>query len=124
MPVRGVRGATTVSEDSVETILLATRELLLAMIEANLSLRPEDIASVLFTVTDDIRSVYPAQAARELGWTEVPLMCVQEIPIQGSLQLCIRVLLSWNTEHPQSEVHHVYLHGAVQLRPDIVHANL
>lgn len=122
MPVRGLRGATTIKEDNAESVLQATREMLLAILEANPTLQPTDIASVFFTVTDDIRSVYPAKAARELGWEEVPLMCAQEIPVPGSVRNCIRVLITWNSDLAQSEVHHVYLREAVQLRPDLVQA--
>lgn len=122
MPARGIRGAITVREDSPEAIREATRELLLAILEANPSLRPADIASVFFTVTEDIRSAYPALAARELGWGEVPLMCAREIPVPGSLAECIRVMIIWNTERSQKEIHHIYLREAVQLRPDIVQA--
>lgn len=122
MPARGIRGAITVREDSPEAIREATRELLLAILEANPSLRPADIASVFFTVTEDIRSAYPALAARELGWGEVPLMCAREIPVPGSLAECIRVMIIWNTELSQKEIHHMYLREAVQLRPDIVQA--
>jgi chorismate mutase len=123
MSVRGIRGATTISEDTAEAILLATRELLLAILEANPSLQPNDIASAFFTVTEDLRAVYPAQAARELGWEEVPLMCAQEIPVKGSLPKCIRVLISWNSDLPQPEIHHIYLHDAARLRPDLVQAS-
>ncbi len=119
MPVRGIRGATTVCEDDAEVIRVATRELLLAICEANQDLRPADIASVFFTTTDDLRAAYPAQAARELGWEEVPLMCAQEIPVPGSLPCCIRVMILWNTDLAQSEVHHIYLRDAVRLRPDL-----
>lgn len=122
MPARGIRGAITVREDSPEAVREATRELLLAILEANPSLRPADIASVFFTVTQDIRSTYPALAARELGWGEVPLMCAQEIPVPGSLPECIRVMIIWNTDLAQKEIHHVYLREAVQLRPDLVQA--
>lgn len=122
MPARGIRGAITVREDSPEAIREATRELLLAILEANPSLRPADIASVFFTVTEDIRSAYPALAARELGWGEVPLMCAREIPVPGSLAECIRVMIIWNTERSQKEIHHIYLREAVQLRPDLVQA--
>ena len=128
MTVRGIRGATTLccedaaAEHSAEAVLAATRELMLAILEANPTLRPEDIASILFTTTDDLRSVYPARAVREMGtgWEEVPLMCAQEIPVTGSLPRCIRVLIHWNSELPQKAVHHIYLHDAVQLRPDLV----
>ncbi len=124
MPVRGIRGATTICEDNADAIRLATRELLLAISEANPTLRPADIASAFFTVTDDLRAAYPAAAARELGWEEVPLMCAQEIPVPGSLSCCIRVMILWNTELAQNEVHHVYLHDAVKLRPDLARTGL
>ncbi len=119
MSVRGIRGATTVCEDSTDAILLATRELLLAILEANPSLRPADIASAFFTLTDDLSAVYPAQAARGLGWEDVPLMCAREIPVPGSLPHCIRVMILWNTDLGQKDAHHVYLRQAVQLRPDL-----
>jgi len=120
MPVRGIRGATTSAEDA-QSILEATRELLLAILEANPTLITTDIASILFTVTSDLCTVYPARAARQLGWTEVPLMCMQEIDVPDGLAHCIRVLIHWNTSRSQSSVRHVYLHEAVQLRPDLAH---
>jgi chorismate mutase len=122
MTVRGVRGATTVLEDSSEAILEATRALLLAICEANIEMRPSDIASIFFTVTADLRAAYPALAARELGWGEVPLMCAQEIPVPGSLPRTIRVLIHWNTALMQKDIHHVYLREAVLLRPDLLRA--
>lgn len=120
MSIRGVRGATTIMQDQAVEVLNATQELLLAVLEANPDLQPEEIASAWFTTTPDISSVYPAQAARQLGWNFVPLMCAQEIPIQGGLPHCIRVLLHWNTSLSQADIHHVYLHEAVILRPDLV----
>ena len=120
--VRGIRGATTVDEDSAEAILSATRELLLAILEANPKLRPADIASAFFTATGDLGAAYPAQAARGLGWNDVPLMDAQEIAVPGSLPACIRVLIHWNTDLAQKDVHHVYLRQAVQLRPDLIQA--
>lgn len=120
MAVRGIRGATVAAEDQAESILAATKELLLAIEQANPTLRPEELASAFFTVTEDIRAAYPALAARRLGWTQVPMMCAREIPVPGSLPLCIRVLLHWNTELPAAEINHVYLHGAACLRPDLV----
>jgi chorismate mutase len=122
MPVRGIRGATTICEDNPDAIRMATRELLLAICAANPTLRPADIASVLFTVTEDLRAAYPALAAREMGWEEVPLMCAQEIPVPGSLPCCIRVMILWNTELAQPEIRHTYLHEAVKLRPDLARA--
>jgi chorismate mutase len=120
MPVRGIRGATTVLHDQQGEIRAATIELLNAMEQANPGLNPADIASILFTTTPDIVSAFPAKAAREIGWTDVPLMDAQEIPITGSLPMCIRVLVHWNTRLPQSAIQHVYLHDAVRLRPDLV----
>ena len=119
MSLRGVRGATTAAQDQAEEILSATRELMEAILQANPTLQPEDIASVIFTTTADLRAVYPARAARELGWTDVPLMCAQEIPVPEGLPRCIRVLLHWNTELPQIAIQHVYLREAVRLRPDL-----
>jgi len=119
MAVRGIRGATVVTEDRTEVVSAATRELLLAMMEANPTLQAADIASAFFTVTEDIRSAHPAKAARELGWDQVPMLCAREIPVPGSLPLCIRVLLQWNTELPQRAVRHVYLGQAASLRPDL-----
>jgi chorismate mutase len=121
MPVRGVRGAITVKADEPEEILSATRRLLTSILEANPLLQPEDLASALFTLTGDLASVYPAQAARQIGWVNVPLMCMQEIPVPGGLPRCIRVLLHWNTDLPQTVVHPIYLEEAVRLRPDLNH---
>ena len=119
MPIRGVRGATIAKEDQPEAILSATSELLLEMLRLNRSMRSEDIASAFFTVTGDLRSTFPAAAARQIGWEAVPLMCTQEIPVPGSLPRCIRVLLHWNTALGQSEIRHVYLGAAAGLRPDL-----
>ena len=117
--VRGVRGAITVSQDDPLEILTATRELVEALIDENPTMICEEMASILFTVTDDIVSVYPAQAAREMGWFQVPLMCAREIPVENSLQFCIRVLIHWNTDLSQDEINHVYLGEAAVLRPDL-----
>jgi len=119
MQTRGVRGATTIESDSKESVLSATRELLDKLLKANPDLKPGDIASALFTVTDDIASAYPALAARQMGWDLVPMMCAREIPVPGSLLLCIRVLVHWNTDKEQSAIKHVYLRDAVKLRPDL-----
>ncbi|MCC7119592.1 MAG: chorismate mutase [Anaerolineales bacterium] len=122
MTIRGVRGAITVSADEPDLILEATRELLQALLEANPGMQPEDVGSALFTVTDDLASTFPAQAARQMGWNLVPMMCAREIPVPGSLPKAIRVLLYWNTQTPQNEVTHIYLREAVKLRPDLVSA--
>ena len=122
MPTRGIRGATTVPVDDAGLILQATRELLEALLEENEGMQPEDVGSATFTVTDDLTATFPAQAAREMGWDMVPMLCAREIPVPGSLPRVIRVLVHWNTEVPQSEIRHVYLHDAVKLRPDLVAA--
>ena len=122
MSIRGIRGATTVTADEPESILQATRELLEEILNENEGMRPEDVASALFTVTDDLASTFPAQAARQMGWGLVPMMCAREIPVPGSLPRVIRVLVHWNTELKQNEVTHVYLRDAVKLRPDLVAA--
>ena len=120
MPVRGVRGATVVDNDNAQEIIAATNELLSAILDANPTLQTADLASAFFTVTDDLGSAYPARAARELGWVDVPLMCAREIPVPGGLERCIRVLLHWNTGLPQETIHHVYLGAAANLRPDLI----
>lgn len=122
MPIRGIRGATTVAADQTNLILQATRELLEAILDNNTGMQPEDIASALFTVTEDLSSTFPAQAAREMGWGLVPMLCAREIPVPDSLPRVIRVLVHWNTETPQSDITHVYLREAVKLRPDLVAA--
>ncbi|MDP1715882.1 MAG: chorismate mutase [Anaerolineales bacterium] len=122
MSIRGIRGATTVQADELDSILEATRELLEAILEANSGMTPEDVASALFTVTEDLAATFPAQAARQMGWELVPMMCACEIPVPGSLPRVIRVLVHWNTETPQNEITHVYLRDAVSLRPDLVAA--
>ena len=114
---RGVRGATTIEADDRELVLKATRELLALMIRLN-GIRSEDVASAIFTTTTDITSVFPATAARQLGWLDVPLMCGHEMTVEGSLQRCIRILLHWNTNKSQPEIQHIYLHEAKRLRPD------
>ena len=122
MPIRGIRGATTVSADDPELILEATRELLEAILQQNESMEPEDVASALFTVTDDLASTFPAQGARQMGWGLVPMLCAREIPVPNSLPRVIRVLVHWNTELKQNEITHVYLRETVKLRPDLVAA--
>ncbi len=117
MICRGVRGATTVEQDTPDAVLKATRELLALMIHLN-GIQPEDVASVLFTTTRDVVSQYPALAARQLGWLDVPLMCGHEMDVPRGLPRCIRVLIHWNTDTPQAEIRHVYLKEARSLRPD------
>ena len=122
MPIRGIRGATTVPADQPELVLQATRELLEAILDENFAMKPEDVASAIFTVTDDLASTFPAQAARQMGWELVPMICAREIPVPESLPRVIRVLVHWNTDLPQSDIKHVYLRDAVKLRPDLVGA--
>ena len=122
MPTRGIRGAITVTEDDPDLILQATRELLEAIVKENADMKPEDVGSAIFTVTEDLTATFPAQAARQMGWSMVPMMCSREIPVPNSLPRAIRVLVHWNTETPQSQIKHVYLRDAVKLRPDLVAA--
>ncbi|MBN2578538.1 MAG: chorismate mutase [Pirellulales bacterium] len=117
MPCRGVRGATTCEENTSESILKAARELLALMIRQN-GISPEDVASAVFSTTQDLDAEFPALAARQLGWFDVALMCVHELDVPDSLRRCIRVLLHWNTEKPADEIVHIYIKGAAKLRPD------
>ncbi len=116
---RGVRGAISVEEDSGESITSATCLLLDAILRANPGINPEDIASIIFTLTDDLTSANPASAARRPGWEEVPLLCAREINISTAMPRVIRILLLWNTDLPQSAIQHVYLGRAATLRPDL-----
>lgn len=118
MYCRGIRGATTVEQNSQQEILAATTELLQLLIRKN-ELRAEDVASAIFTVTADLNAEFPALAARHLGWTEVALICTQEIPVPNSLGKCIRILLHVNTTRSAAEMQHVYIRGAVNLRPNL-----
>ena len=118
MPCRGVRGATTVDRNEREEILAATRQLLALMIRTN-GIEARDVASAFFTTTADINAEFPALAARQLGWLDVPMLCGHEMAVPGSLGRCIRVMLHWNTAKPQQEIEHIYLREATRLRPDI-----
>jgi chorismate mutase len=120
--VRGIRGATTVEADTAELVLEGTRELLVAMLELNEISDFEPIAAIFFTTTPDLCSTFPAEAARDLGMTMVPMLCNQEIPVPGRLARAVRVMLQINTTKRQEEMRHVYLRGAVVLRPDLVSA--
>jgi chorismate mutase len=115
---RGVRGATTVSANTRDEILTATRQLIALMIRRN-GIERADVASAIFTTTSDLDAEFPALAARQLGWLDVPLLCGHEMSIPGSLPRCIRVLVHWNTDRPQSEIQHIYIRDAVRLRPDL-----
>ncbi len=118
MQFRGVRGATTIDQDSAEAIWSATRELLKMMIDAN-DIDEEDVASVIFTTTPDLTAAYPAKAARDLGWTQVALIGCQEMNVPGGIPRCIRVLIHWNTPKRNADLRHVFLREAAALRPDI-----
>lgn len=119
MAVRGIRGATTAASNTSQDILTATTQLLLALIQAN-GASVNEIASVYFTITPDLNAAFPARAARDLGWSATPLMDAQTPRIKGDVPRCIRVLIHWNTECTSAEIQHVYLHGAKQLRPDLL----
>jgi chorismate mutase len=117
MPVRGVRGATTVATNDSKAIYDATLELLNSIVRLN-GVRPEDIGYIWFTLTDDLNAAFPADAARAgMGWTDVPLICGREIPVPKALDRCVRLLIAWNTPKTQGEIRHVFLHGARVLRP-------
>ena len=115
MTVRGVRGATTVTEDTREAILDATTELITEIVSAN-AIDKDDLASVQFTTTIDLVSEFPAVAARMLGWVHVPLLNSHEMAVPHGLPRCIRVLMMWNTDTAPQDVKHIYLQDAVNLR--------
>ena len=117
MVCRGVRGATTVTSNDKEEMLAATRELLYLIIRAN-KMEANDIASAIFTTTQDLNATYPALGARQMGWYDVALMCGHEMNVPGGLPMCIRVLIHWNTTQTQKEIVHIYLREAKSLRPD------
>jgi chorismate mutase len=114
---RGIRGATTAIANTAEDILEATDELMRTVIALN-ELDPADVASIIFTTTPDLTATFPALAARDIGWTEVPLMCAHEMAVPGSLQKCVRVLIHVNTTKSAAGIRHVYLKGARELRPE------
>lgn len=119
MNTRGIRGAITVDANEESLILDATIVLLNEIVAQN-RFRPEDIACVWVTVTHDLDATFPARAIRQMeGWELVPLMCSLEIPVKGSLERCIRLMVLVNTEASQEEIRHVYLGGARKLRPDL-----
>ena len=118
MPCRGVRGATTADSNSRDDILTATRQLLALMIHFN-EISPADVASAIFSTTEGLDAEFPALAARQLGWLDVPLICTHEINVPGSLVRCVRILLHWNTDKKQDEIKHVYTKEASTLRPDL-----
>lgn len=117
---RAVRGAITVEENIGEQISIATLELLDNLIKAN-EIKTDDIVSVIFTMTADLNAEFPAKSARvNLGWDDVPMICSGEIPVPGSLEKCIRVMITFNTSKTKAGLKHVYLREAQRLRPDLV----
>ncbi|HEX6487481.1 MAG TPA: chorismate mutase [Candidatus Dormibacteraeota bacterium] len=122
MPVRGIRGATTAELDTPESITAATDELLRALVDAN-SIQVDELAFAYFTTTRDLVAEFPARAARELGWLDVPLLCGHDMdvhpPNPRAVAKCIRILLLYNTELPQSDMRHVYLRGATAIKTDL-----
>ncbi len=116
---QALRGATTVERNDEKLIIEATKEMLTKLCEWN-GLEYDDIVSIIFSSTQDLNAAYPAVGARQLGMTQVPLMCVTELPVPGSLPLCIRCLMHIHTSRPRHELRHVYLREARRLRPDLV----
>ncbi len=116
--VRGLRGATTVEEDTVSQVTERSQELMHELMASN-GLVEDDVISVLFTATADVKSTFPATAIREIGFGAVPLLCAAEIAVPGSKPLCIRVLMHVHTSKSRDEIKHVYLHGAQGLRDDL-----
>ena len=116
--MRAVRGATTVESDQRDNVIERTQELVRAIVERN-GLAPDDMVSILFTATADIHSAFPAEAAREAGFTHVPLMCARELEIEGGVERCIRIMMHVYTTLGADELRHPYLHGARQLRTDL-----
>jgi chorismate mutase len=119
MTVRGVRGATSVTEDQPDLIREAAGELMQEIIQRNGITDFDDVISAVFTTTEDLCSAFPAEAARLMGMNQVPLLCAREIPVQNSMPRCIRILLHINTERTPREIEHVYLREAQKLRPDL-----
>ncbi|MTD30059.1 chorismate mutase [Planomicrobium sp. YIM 101495] len=118
--IRGVRGATTVTEDHADEIFEATRQLALQMVAEN-SISPDEVASVIISTTTDLSSAFPAKAIRTIeGWTYVPVMCTHEMSVPNSLPRCIRLMMHVNTKIAQQEIRHIYLNDATKLRPDLV----
>jgi len=116
--VRALRGATTVDADTPEQLHERVQALLQRMLDRN-DVDKDDCISILFTATDDIHSMFPAAAAREIGFGDVPLICARELDIVSGTAMCVRVMMHINTEKPRGELHHVYLEGARALRDDL-----
>lgn len=117
--VRAVRGATTVAADDAVLVREAVIELLEAILNEN-DIVPADVISAIFTATPDLVCEFPAHAARIFGWTDIPLICAQELPVVGALPRCLRVMLHVETRRARSEIRHLYLRDAVLLRSDLL----
>lgn len=115
MRCRGIRGATTVDDNTREDTLAATKELLQEMVQAN-GVQEEEIACIFFTTTPDVNRAFPAAAARELGLSQAPMLCGHEMNVPGSLPMCLRILILFNTEKGTEEIVHIYIKGARELR--------
>ena len=118
MAVRAVRGATQLDEDTREHMLDRVAELVTDVMVAN-DLAVDDFISIIFTATSDLVSEFPAYAARQLGFSDVPLVCARELEIEGSMPRVVRLMAHVETDLPRSDVTHVYLHGAANLRRDL-----
>ncbi len=118
MSVRGIRGAVNIASNTKEEILTKSKELLEAILAAN-RVKPADIAAAIFTLSPDLNADFPAYAARQLGWTDVPLMCARELDVPGAMEKVIRVLLLVNSKTPPSKIRHQYLGDTPRLRPDL-----
>ncbi len=116
--VRALRGATTVDVDDKDHLFERVIALLEALFESN-GIHHDDLISVLFTATGDIRSAFPAEAARKFGLGDVPLICARELDIEGGTPRCIRVMIHFTSDVPRDQLHHVYLEGARNLRDDL-----
>lgn len=116
--IRGIRGATTVHDDDATQILEATMELLTEMAQAN-AVDAEAMSSIFFSLTPDLNAAFPAEAARRLGWTHVPVICMRELSVPGALMKAIRVIMMAETDRAQRAVQHCYLRGAQGLRKDL-----
>jgi chorismate mutase len=120
MAVRALRGATTLDEDTSDQMHLRVKALVAALFERN-GIGPDDVISMVLTATPDLHSAFPATAARAAGLDDVPLLGAQELEVDGSLPRCVRVMMHIETDRPRADLQHVFLEGAVRLRPDLAH---
>ena len=118
MRLRAARGAIRVPSDEGEVLLASTERLLSSMLQRN-GIDTDDLVSIMFTVTEDLRSAFPAEAARRMGLGLVPLLCAQEIPVVGAMPSVVRILVHFHSDASLDEISHVYLDGAESLRDDV-----